>query len=148
MQTAYNLLQFEVLSCAFPAILKDTTKRNVVNYLWHINPCLTLRGFVDAHSDPSCLLRIVDVCHDLKVCIDTVTLTVVQVIVATSLVLILFLEVRGNIGLFTTTTNSKLFLKKETINVAGVPCTMITPYTSDIEYFVIGSLAPFETVML
>ncbi|VAI11395.1 unnamed protein product [Triticum turgidum subsp. durum] len=67
INTAYNLLQFEVLSCAFPAILKDTTKRNVVNYLWHINPCLTLRGFVDAHSDPSCLLRIVDVCHDLKI---------------------------------------------------------------------------------
>ncbi|XP_073353318.1 uncharacterized protein [Aegilops tauschii subsp. strangulata] len=67
INTAYNLLQFEVLSCAFPAILKDATKRNVVNYLWHINPCLTLRGFVDAHSDPSCLLRIVDVCHDLKI---------------------------------------------------------------------------------
>jgi len=65
--TAYNLLQFEVLSCAFPAVLKDATKRYVVNLLWHINPCLTLRGFVDSHSDPSCLLRIVDVCHDLKI---------------------------------------------------------------------------------
>jgi CCR4-NOT transcription complex subunit 1 len=40
----------------------------VVNYLWQINPSLTLRGFVDAHSDPDCLLRIVDVCRDLKVC--------------------------------------------------------------------------------
>jgi hypothetical protein len=73
LQTAYNLLQFEVLSCAFPAILKDVAKSNVVNHLWHINPCLTLRGFVGAHSDPSCLLRIVDVCQDMKVCTDTAT---------------------------------------------------------------------------
>jgi hypothetical protein len=78
MQTAYNLLQFEVLSCAFPAILKDAAKSNVVNHLWHINPCLTLRGFVGAHSDPSCLLRIIDVCQDMKVCTDTVTLSSFQ----------------------------------------------------------------------
>jgi len=38
-----------------------------VNHLWHINPCLTLRGFVGAYSDPSCLLRIVDVCQDMKI---------------------------------------------------------------------------------
>ncbi|XP_014752689.1 CCR4-NOT transcription complex subunit 1 isoform X3 [Brachypodium distachyon] len=67
INTAYNLLQFEVLSCVFPAILKDAAKSNVVNSLWHINTCLTLRGFVDAHSDPSCLLRIVDVCQDMKI---------------------------------------------------------------------------------
>uniref|UniRef100_A0A0D9Z0T8 CCR4-Not complex component Not1 C-terminal domain-containing protein n=1 Tax=Oryza glumipatula TaxID=40148 RepID=A0A0D9Z0T8_9ORYZ len=65
--TAYNLLQYEVQSRVFPAILKDATKSNVVNYLWQINPSLTLRGFVDAHSDPDCLLRIVDVCRDLKI---------------------------------------------------------------------------------
>ncbi|XP_066384368.1 LOW QUALITY PROTEIN: uncharacterized protein [Miscanthus floridulus] len=67
ISTVYNLLQYEVLSCVFPAVLKDPTKRNVVNYLWHTNPYFTLRGFVDAHSDPDCLLRIVDVCHDLKI---------------------------------------------------------------------------------
>ncbi|KAM0926261.1 hypothetical protein ACQ4PT_003393 [Festuca glaucescens] len=67
VNTAYNLLQFEVLSCAFPEILKDAAKSNVVNHLWHINPCLTLRGFVGAHSDPSCLLRIIDVCQDMKI---------------------------------------------------------------------------------
>ena len=38
-----------------------------MNYLWHLNPSLTLRGFVDAHSDIICLLRTVDVCQDLKV---------------------------------------------------------------------------------
>ncbi|KAF2936785.1 hypothetical protein DAI22_03g002600 [Oryza sativa Japonica Group] len=67
VNTAYNLLQYEVQSRVFPAILKDATKSNVVNYLWQINPSLTLRGFVDAHSDPDCLLRIVDVCRDLKI---------------------------------------------------------------------------------
>ncbi|KAL5217094.1 hypothetical protein ABZP36_017778 [Zizania latifolia] len=67
VNTAYNLLQYEVLSCVFPAALKDAAKGNVVNHLWHINPYLTLRGFVDAHSDPDCLLRIVDVCQDLKI---------------------------------------------------------------------------------
>ncbi|OEL27045.1 CCR4-NOT transcription complex subunit 1 [Dichanthelium oligosanthes] len=67
INTVYNLLQYEVLSCVFPAVLKDTTKGNLLNYLWHANPYLTLRGFVDAHCDPDCLLRIVDVCHDLKI---------------------------------------------------------------------------------
>ncbi|XP_008658995.1 CCR4-NOT transcription complex subunit 1 isoform X5 [Zea mays] len=67
ISTVYNLLQNEVLSCVFPALLKDPTKRNVVNYLWHTNSYLTLQGFVDAHNDPDCLLRIVDVCHDLKI---------------------------------------------------------------------------------
>ncbi|WVZ55056.1 hypothetical protein U9M48_005770 [Paspalum notatum var. saurae] len=67
ISTVYNLLQYEVLSRVFPALLKGATKRNVVNYLWHTNPCLTLRGFVDAHCDPDCLLRIADVCHDLKI---------------------------------------------------------------------------------
>ncbi|KAL6645362.1 hypothetical protein ACP70R_016970 [Stipagrostis hirtigluma subsp. patula] len=67
VNTVYNLLQYEVLSCIFPSILKDTTKLNVVNYLWHINPYMTLRGFVDAHPDPDCFLRIVDVCQDLKI---------------------------------------------------------------------------------
>jgi hypothetical protein len=67
LQTAYNLLQYEVLSCVFPAILKDTKHNSLLKYLWHLNPSLTLRGFVDAHSDISCLLRIVDICQDLKV---------------------------------------------------------------------------------
>ncbi|RCV47021.1 hypothetical protein SETIT_9G577600v2 [Setaria italica] len=66
INTVYNLLQYEVLSCVFPSLLKDTTKGSVVNYLWHTNPYLTLRGFV-AHCDPDYLLRIVDVCHDLKI---------------------------------------------------------------------------------
>uniref|UniRef100_A0A452YUM7 CCR4-NOT transcription complex subunit 1 HEAT repeat domain-containing protein n=1 Tax=Aegilops tauschii subsp. strangulata TaxID=200361 RepID=A0A452YUM7_AEGTS len=67
INTAYNLLQYEVLSCVFPALLKDTKNSSLMNYLWHLNPSLTLRGFVDAHSDIICLLRTVDICQDLKV---------------------------------------------------------------------------------
>ncbi|XP_048534491.1 CCR4-NOT transcription complex subunit 1-like isoform X2 [Triticum urartu] len=67
INTAYNLLQYEVLSCVFPALLKDTKNSSLMNYLWHLNPSLTLRGFVDAHSDIICLLRTVDICQDLKI---------------------------------------------------------------------------------
>ncbi|VAH18015.1 unnamed protein product [Triticum turgidum subsp. durum] len=67
INTAYNLLQYEVLSCVFPALLKDTKNSSLMNYLWHLNSSLTLRGFVDAHSDIICLLRTVDICQDLKI---------------------------------------------------------------------------------
>jgi CCR4-NOT transcription complex subunit 1 len=68
MQTERNLLQQDVLSRVFSSVLKDTAKSNVVKHLWDINPSLTLRGFVHAHSDPQSFLRIVDLCVDLKVC--------------------------------------------------------------------------------
>ncbi|KQJ97773.1 hypothetical protein BRADI_3g33190v3 [Brachypodium distachyon] len=67
INTAYNLIQYEVLSFVFPAILKDTKHNSLVNYLWHLNPSLTIRGFVDAHSDIVCLLRTVEICQDLKI---------------------------------------------------------------------------------
>jgi CCR4-NOT transcription complex subunit 1 len=67
MQTEHNLLQHEVLSRVFSPVLMDTAKSNVVKYLWDINPRLTLRGFIHAHSDPNSLLRIVDLCQDLKI---------------------------------------------------------------------------------
>ncbi|KAL6906403.1 hypothetical protein ACP4OV_004004 [Aristida adscensionis] len=66
INTTYNLLQHEVLSCVFPAMLKETKQSSLVNYLWHVNPYLTLQGFVDAHSDITCLLRTVEICEDLK----------------------------------------------------------------------------------
>ncbi|KAK3124635.1 hypothetical protein QOZ80_7BG0589710 [Eleusine coracana subsp. coracana] len=67
ISTTYNLLQNEVLSRVFPAVLKDTRHSRLVNYLWHVNPYFTLRGFVDAYSDISCLLRTVEICEDLKI---------------------------------------------------------------------------------
>uniref|UniRef100_A0A0E0F0Y0 CCR4-Not complex component Not1 C-terminal domain-containing protein n=1 Tax=Oryza meridionalis TaxID=40149 RepID=A0A0E0F0Y0_9ORYZ len=67
INTPYNLLQYEVLSCVFPMILKDTTYSSLMNSLWHVNPYLTLRGFVDSHSDANCLLRTVEICQDLTI---------------------------------------------------------------------------------
>jgi CCR4-NOT transcription complex subunit 1 len=67
INTTYNLIQHEVLSHVFPAMLKNNTHSRLMNYLWHINPYLTLRGFVDAHSDINCLLRTVEICEDLKI---------------------------------------------------------------------------------
>ncbi|RLN39514.1 hypothetical protein C2845_PM01G21230 [Panicum miliaceum] len=67
INTTYNLIQNEVLSHVFPAMLKNNTHSRLMNYLWHINPYFTLRGFVDAHSDTNCLLRTVEICEDLKI---------------------------------------------------------------------------------
>jgi CCR4-NOT transcription complex subunit 1 len=78
VNTEHNLLQHEVLSRVFSPVLMDTAKSNVVKYLWDINPRLTLRGFIHAHSDPNSLLRIVDLCQDLKVCTETITLSIVK----------------------------------------------------------------------
>ncbi|KAF8697905.1 hypothetical protein HU200_035402 [Digitaria exilis] len=67
INATYNLIQHEVSSYVFPAMLKNTMHSRVMNFLWHINPYLTLRGFVDAHSDINCLLRTVEICEDLKI---------------------------------------------------------------------------------
>lgn len=66
-QTAYNLLQYEVSSTIFPMILKDSTKIGTIHHLWRVNPNLVLQGFVDTHIDPNNLLRILDICQELKV---------------------------------------------------------------------------------
>ncbi|XP_010933666.1 uncharacterized protein [Elaeis guineensis] len=67
VNTAYNLLQYEVSSTVFPVILKDSTKNGIIHYLWRVNPNLVLRGFIDTHTDPSNLLRILDICQELKI---------------------------------------------------------------------------------
>ncbi|XP_034575639.1 uncharacterized protein [Setaria viridis] len=67
INTTYNLIQHEVLSHVFPSMLKNTMHSRLMNYMWHINPYLTLRGFVDAHSDINCLLRTVEICEDIKI---------------------------------------------------------------------------------
>jgi CCR4-NOT transcription complex subunit 1 len=59
-----------VLSCVFPAVLKDIAHSRLINYLWHVNPYLALRGFVDACSDINCFLRTVEICEGLKVNIN------------------------------------------------------------------------------
>ncbi|KAJ0962000.1 hypothetical protein J5N97_029828 [Dioscorea zingiberensis] len=67
INTAYNLLQHEVSSTVFPIILKDSVKSHIIYHLWHINPNLVMRGFMDAcNADPNSLLNVVDICQELK----------------------------------------------------------------------------------
>lgn len=67
VQTAYNLIQREVLSAVFPVILKDSSRSNIIHHIWQTNPDLVVRGFVDIHTDPNILLRIFDICQEFKV---------------------------------------------------------------------------------
>lgn len=40
----------------------------MILHLWHVNPDLVLRGFVDVHIiDPNNMTRILDICKELKV---------------------------------------------------------------------------------
>ncbi|XP_008796100.2 CCR4-NOT transcription complex subunit 1-like isoform X2 [Phoenix dactylifera] len=75
VNTAYNLLQYEVSSTVLPVILKDSTKNGIIHHLWCVNPNLVLRGFVDAHTDPSNLLRILDICLELKILLPVLDAT-------------------------------------------------------------------------
>ncbi|KAF5732911.1 Ccr4-not transcription complex putative isoform 1 [Tripterygium wilfordii] len=66
--TAYNLLQNEVFFTLFPMMVKSTVANGLVLHLWHINPDIVLRGFVDAYSiEPDTLTRILDICQELKI---------------------------------------------------------------------------------
>ncbi|CAK9319222.1 unnamed protein product [Citrullus colocynthis] len=66
--TAYNLLQYEVSFSVFPLMLRNPLGSDLIFQLWHLNPNMVLRGFVDAqNSDPDSMIRIVDICQELKI---------------------------------------------------------------------------------
>ncbi|CAN1248813.1 CCR4-NOT transcription complex subunit 1 [Linum perenne] len=66
--TAYNLLQYEVLFKVFPVLMKSSSGADMIMYLWHINPDLVVRGFVDVQNiDPDIMTKIVDLCQELKI---------------------------------------------------------------------------------
>ena len=49
-------------------MLRNRLGSGLILQLWHVNPNLVLRGFVDAqNSDPDCIVRILDICQELKV---------------------------------------------------------------------------------
>ena len=59
-------------SVAFPLIVANSIGNGMIIHLWHVNPDLVLRGFVDVHFiDPSKMTRILDICEELKVKIGT-----------------------------------------------------------------------------
>lgn len=68
MQTAYNLLQHEISSIAFPTMLKSTLGTRMILYLWNVNPSILLRGVMDAmKDDPDNINKVLDACQELKV---------------------------------------------------------------------------------
>ena len=68
LQTAYNLLQQEVSLIVFLMIVKSGVGSGMILHLWHVNPNLVLRGFIDSqNNDADSIVRIVDICQELKV---------------------------------------------------------------------------------
>ncbi|KAB1225230.1 CCR4-NOT transcription complex subunit 1 [Morella rubra] len=68
INTAYNLLQFEVSFTVFPIVVKNAMLDGMILHLWHVNPNLVLRGFVDSlNCEPDSITRILDVCQELKI---------------------------------------------------------------------------------
>ncbi|XP_061969230.1 uncharacterized protein LOC133692363 [Populus nigra] len=68
INTAYCLLQYEVSFMVFPLIIKSAAGSGMMLYLWHLNPNLVLRGFVDAHNvEPNIMTEILDACQELKI---------------------------------------------------------------------------------
>ncbi|XXG66487.1 hypothetical protein AAC387_Pa06g0046 [Persea americana] len=68
INTAFNLLQYEVSSTVFPLVFGNAMKSDIINQLWHINPKLVLRGFINIyHIEPESILRILDICQELKI---------------------------------------------------------------------------------
>ncbi|OMP00668.1 hypothetical protein COLO4_12469 [Corchorus olitorius] len=68
VNTAYNLLQHDVASTVFPMIIKNALGAGMVLQLWHVNPNLVLRGFVEVHNiEPDGMIRIWEICQELKI---------------------------------------------------------------------------------
>lgn len=68
LQTAYNLLQYEVSFAIFPMVFKNASSNKVIHQLWQVNPNMLLRGFIDAvNFDPDNMNRVLDACKELKV---------------------------------------------------------------------------------
>ncbi|XP_004306964.1 PREDICTED: CCR4-NOT transcription complex subunit 1-like [Fragaria vesca subsp. vesca] len=68
INTPYNLLQYEVSFIVFPMIVKNVMGNGMIVHLWHTNPSLVLRGFMDTYnSDPESMTRILDICQELKI---------------------------------------------------------------------------------
>ncbi|XP_073219959.1 uncharacterized protein [Cicer arietinum] len=68
VNTTYNLFQREVSLTVFPMIVKSDVGSGMILHLWHINPNLVLRGFMDSQNDDvESITRIVDICQELKI---------------------------------------------------------------------------------
>lgn len=77
LQTAYNLLQYEVSSTVFPMVLRHALGDSVILHLWRVNPYMALQGFIDSmNSDLDNLTRVLDACQESKVFNFTASLNI------------------------------------------------------------------------
>ncbi|XP_057511675.1 uncharacterized protein LOC130793815 isoform X2 [Actinidia eriantha] len=75
INTAYNLLQYEISSAVLPMILKNSLGSGMILHLWRVNPNLLLRGFLDANTtDPDDMSRVLDICEELKILLQVLDL--------------------------------------------------------------------------
>ncbi|KAI3865837.1 hypothetical protein MKX03_035790, partial [Papaver bracteatum] len=66
--TAYNLLQYEVLSSVLPMVLGNFSKAGVVLHLWNDNPNVVLRGLLDVPNfDSESMMKFFGICQELKI---------------------------------------------------------------------------------
>ncbi|KAI3874808.1 hypothetical protein MKW98_019381 [Papaver atlanticum] len=66
--TAYNLLQYEVLSSVFPMVLGNFSRAGVVLHLWNDNPNVVLRGLLDVQNfDSESMMKFFGICQELKI---------------------------------------------------------------------------------
>ncbi|CAH9118024.1 unnamed protein product [Cuscuta europaea] len=68
INTAYNLLHHEISSAVFPRMLKNALRMGMIHYLWHVNPNILVRGFIDAIAiDPDNISRVLEACQEPKI---------------------------------------------------------------------------------
>ncbi|GMI99089.1 hypothetical protein like AT1G02080 [Hibiscus trionum] len=68
VNTAYNLLQHDVTSTVFVMVIKNALGSGTILQLWHVNPNLVMRGFVEVHNtEPDNMIRILEICQELKI---------------------------------------------------------------------------------
>ncbi|KAK3001360.1 hypothetical protein RJ639_021139, partial [Escallonia herrerae] len=68
INTAYNLLQYEVSSIVLPMIVGNGRKNGVILQLWNFNPNLVLRGLLDMiEADLGCVEMVLNLCQELKI---------------------------------------------------------------------------------
>ncbi|KAI3844272.1 hypothetical protein MKW92_023019 [Papaver armeniacum] len=66
--TAYNLLQYEVLSSVFPMVLGNFSRAGVVLHLWNENPNVVLRGLLDVQNfDSESMIKTFGICQEFKI---------------------------------------------------------------------------------
>ncbi|KAF5204452.1 Ccr4-not transcription complex subunit [Thalictrum thalictroides] len=76
INTAFNLLRYEVTSTVLPVIVGNGSKSGLILHLWHANCSLVLRGFLDLHSNnPENLNKILSSCLELKILSSVLDMT-------------------------------------------------------------------------